>query len=227
MYHQVDQSDSLGLTISESRLEEQFRWLSENGYRSYHLSELAEVRELPSKRSVVITFDDGYVSQWDYALPLLEKYQLKATFFIPLKYVGATDAWNEPSFPLMTAARLKELNPMVVELGYHSYAHQMYPQMTMEEIEKDTLTAMEVAGQYQLPIQPILAYPYGKFPRKDPERSAFFDILKKHNIRYGFRIGNRVNTFPFKNPYEIQRIDVKGEFTLNTFKWRLKFGKWF
>ena len=40
-----------------------------------------------------------------------------------------------------------------------------------------------------------------------------------------FRIGNRVNKFPFKNKYEIQRIDIKGQDSLLKFKLKLRFGK--
>ncbi len=227
MYHKVSTQESSGLTISVVKLEEQLRWLSENNYQSYHLSELYHIKKLSSKRSVVITFDDGYVSQWEWALPLLAKYQLKATFFIPLKYVGATDAWNHPSSPLMTAAQLKALDPSIVELGYHSYAHQMYHEMSIAAIDEDTKFAIEAASKGQLSMSPIIAYPYGKFPRKYPEKEAFFNLLRMHQFQYGLRIGNRVNSFPFKNPFEINRIDVKGEYSLKKFIWKLKFGKLF
>ncbi|MEZ4875636.1 MAG: polysaccharide deacetylase family protein [Flavobacteriaceae bacterium] len=227
MYHKISPSISEGLTISVHRLEAHFQYLSEKGYRSYHLSELMDLQKLSSRKSVVITFDDGYVSQWEYAVPLLEKYELKATFFIPLKYVGATDAWNEPSFPLMTTQQLKALNPNVVELGYHSFAHQKYDQLSLSEIEEDTAMAFETASQQELSITATLAYPFGKFPRKHPEKEGFFQHLKATQFVYGLRIGNRVNRFPFKHPYEINRIDVKGEYSLQKFKRKLKFGKLF
>lgn len=227
MYHKVSASESEGLTISASKLEEQFKFLSEEGFRSYHLSELMDLAKLPSKKSVVITFDDGYVSQLEYTVPLLEKYMLKATFFIPLKYLGATDAWNDPSVPLMTTEQLKSLNPTVVELGYHSFAHQKYSEMTLSEIEEDTKLAFAEASKNELPLTATLAYPYGKFPRKNPEKEAFFNHLKENNFKYGLRIGNRVNRFPFKNPFEINRIDVKGEYSLKKFQRKLKFGKLF
>lgn len=227
MYHKVSASQSEGLTISVVKLEAQFQYLSENGYRSYHLSELMNLVKLPSKKSVVITFDDGYESQQEYVIPLLEKYGLKATFFIPLKYIGKTDAWNTPSFPLMNVAQLKSINPMVVELGYHSFAHQKYNELSLSEIEDDTQLAFETASENTLPLTATLAYPYGKFPRKNPEKELFFNHLQAKQFVYGLRIGNRVNRFPFKNPYEINRIDVKGEYSLGKFKRKLKFGKLF
>lgn len=227
MYHKVSASESKGLTISISKLEAQFQYLSENGYTSYHLSELMELQQLPSKKSVVITFDDGYVSQMEYAIPLLEKYGFKATFFIPLKYIGESDSWNEVSFPLMNLEQLQSLNPNTVELGYHSYAHQKYNELSLSEIEKDTQLAFEIVSKNKLPFTATLAYPYGKFPRKNPEKQHFFNHLKEKQFAFGLRIGNKVNSFPFKNPYEINRIDVKGEFSLSKFQRKLKFGRLF
>jgi len=224
MYHKVSAEESKGLTIASERLEAQFRFLAENNYRSYHLSELVNLEKLPQKKNIVITFDDGYVSQLEFAVPLLQKYNLKATFFIPLKYVGGMDDWNDITAPIMDADTLHSLNPLTVELAYHSYAHRKYNQLSPDEREADTLKAFNVASKNALPFAPYLAYPYGKFPRKDPEKVDFFQQLENHKFVYGLRIGNRLNTFPFPNPFEIQRIDVKGQWKLKKFRKKLKYG---
>lgn len=227
MYHQVDLNESMGLIISSEKLEAQFKFLAEKGYHSYHLSELKQLQKLPVKKNIVITFDDGYVNQLEYAYPLLQKYHLKATFFIPLKYIGSEDTWNSPTSPIMDLEALKSIDPTVVQLAYHSYEHKKYTELSPEQIETDTQKALEVVSENALPFGPYLAYPYGKFPRKDPKRSQFFQRLQKNHFQYGLRIGNRLNTFPFNNPFEIQRIDIKGEYSLSKFKRKIRFGKFF
>lgn len=228
MYHKVSATKSKGLTISAEKLEAQFRYLAESGFETYHLSTLAILRKLPKKkRNIVLTFDDGYVSQMEFVVPLLQKYNLKATFFIPLKYIGKEDEWNEDRSPIMDLDMLKSLDPTVVELGYHSYSHQKYTELSGEEITTDTRKAFSVVSEHALPLGPYLAYPYGKFPRKDPKKSQFFQQLKEFQFEFGLRIGNRVNRFPFKSKYEIQRIDVKGEWNLSRFKRKIRFGKVF
>ena len=47
--------------------------------------------ELPDK-PIVITFDDGYVDNYTYALPILKEYNMKATLFM------ISDAANTPGF---------------------------------------------------------------------------------------------------------------------------------
>lgn len=227
MYHKVSETLSEGLTISEKNLEAQFQFLSENEYETYFLSDLYKLKRLPSKKSVVITFDDGYVSQLQYAVPLLQKYKLKAIFFIPLLYIGMEDSWNDETHPLMSLEQLKSLDTSIIELAYHSFAHQKFDSLSLSEIKKDTEMALKAVSENSLHFSLGLAYPFGKYPREKEAKSKFFNLLKKENFKYGLRIGNRLNTFPFKNPFEIQRIDVKGEFSLKKFKWKLRFGKIF
>lgn len=81
MYHNVvvDEAKSLNLSISISKLESQLKFLHDNNYTTFHFKDLENLNELPSK-SIIITFDDVTECQLLYAVPLLEKYQLKACF---------------------------------------------------------------------------------------------------------------------------------------------------
>lgn len=224
MYHNVsDDKDSKGLTISNNKLEEQFHYLKEEGYTTYHFSELENKTAIESK-SVIITFDDVTVNQLVYAVPLLEKYDLKASFFIPFGYIGNVDLWNSGKEKIMSIDQLKELDSRI-ELGLHSFAHQKYAALTEAEINSDFSKCFEVIQQNSLKVYDALAYPYGNYPKKEPNKSVFTAVLRQNNVKFGLRIGNRVNKFPFKNPYEIQRIDIKGEDSLLQFKLKLRFGK--
>ncbi len=227
MYHNVSLVDtaSRGLTISTRRLEEQLSYLKQQGYHTYHFREL-EDQVVIQRKSVVLTFDDVTVNQLIYAVPLLEKFQMKATFFIPFKYIGQVDQWNNGVEPLMSIEQLKSL-PECIELGYHSFEHRHFTEMTAEEIQADFIASNQIITSEALDVYAVMAYPYGNFPKKDPQRSNFFGLLKQNQIKYGLRIGNKVNRFPFSDPYEIKRLDVKGQDSLRTFKFRLRFGKLF
>lgn len=224
MYHNVsDDKDSKGLTVFCNSLEEQFRYLEENAYTTYHFSELENKTSIDPK-SVVITFDDVTVNQLDYAVPLLQKYNLKATFFIPFGYIGNVDSWNSGKEKIMSIEQLKALDSRV-ELGLHSFDHKRYATLTETEINVDFSKCFEIIEQNGLKVYNTLAYPYGNYPKKEPNKSMFTTVLRQNNVKAGLRIGNRINKFPFKNPYEIQRIDIKGEDSLLKFKLKLRFGK--
>ena len=224
MYHNVSEDkNSKGLTIFKNKLEEQFAYLNEKGYTTYHFSELENKASINPK-SVIITFDDVTVNQLVYAVPLLEKYNLKATFFIPFEYIGNVDLWNSGKENIMSIEQLKALDGKV-ELGLHSFAHKRYATLTKEEINDDFSKCFEIIEQNELKVYNALAYPYGNYPKKEPNKSKFIAVLKQNNVKAGLRIGNKINKFPFKNPYEIMRIDVKGEDSLLKFKLKLRFGK--
>lgn len=224
MYHNVSEDkDSSGLTICRDRLEEQFCYLKEKGYTTYHFSEL-ENKTAINPKSVIITFDDVTINQLLYAVPLLEKYKLKATFFIPFQYIGNVDLWHSGKEKIMSVEQLKSLDDNI-ELGLHSFAHKRYAALTKEEINADFAKCFEIIEKNGLKVYNALAYPYGNYPKKEPNKSMFITVLEQNNIKAGVRIGNRINKFPFKNPYEIQRIDIKGEYSMLKFKLKLRFGK--
>jgi peptidoglycan/xylan/chitin deacetylase (PgdA/CDA1 family) len=226
MYHNVspDIHNSKGLTISVQNLENQFKYLAENGYASLHLHELEKLQN-SAKKNVVITFDDVTVNQMEYALPLLEKYNLKAVFFIPFNYVGKSDLWNKGSEPIMSIEQLKSLNSDLIEFGYHSFMHHRYAAMTDEEINNDFAECRKFIKENTLKVYPAVAYPYGNYPKKEPAKSHFKQLLESNDIKMGFKIGNRLNKLPLRENYEIQRIDVKGEDSMLKFKLKLKLGK--
>ncbi len=225
MYHHISPETSSGLTMGSSRLEEQFSWILEQGYSTWHFGELERLNRLPKGKHLVITFDDAYVSFAEFAYPLLQKYNLKATLFVPLGFIGKTDEWNSGELPLLSAEQLADLDPKLVELGYHSFAHPKYHEISITEVSADMDKCYESVSQSGLKFSDVLAYPYGKFPREKSANEEFVAMLGKRGLKFGARIGNRVNTFPFPKPFEVQRLDIKGEYSLAKFRRKVKYGK--
>ncbi|WP_394777048.1 polysaccharide deacetylase family protein [Flavobacterium sp.] len=229
MYHNICQSKSGSnkLTVSAHNLERQFQYLTDNNYKTFHFSDLEKMKSIPEK-SIVLTFDDVTENQLIYALPLLEKYKLKASFFIPFKYIAKTDLWNEngeSAQKIMTIEQLKQLPPDIIELGYHSYEHNRYQELNALEIQDDFLKCEQEINTHNLNVYPAVAYPYGNYPKKSTEKANFKALLSQNKMKFGLKIGNRPNTFPFKDTYEIKRIDIKGLDNLIVFRLKIKFGK--
>jgi peptidoglycan/xylan/chitin deacetylase (PgdA/CDA1 family) len=117
------------------------------------------------------------------------------------------------------------MDEATIELGLHSFSHKKYDELSEAAIDEDFEKCKAFILQHQLNIRNVLAYPYGKFPRQNPAQNVFFNLLVKHQVAYGLRIGNRVNKFPFKDNYQVQRLDIKGEDSLKKFKIKLRHGK--
>lgn len=78
MYHHVvpDGETTNSISITAGKLEKDLQYLCENGYSTVLPSELLG-GPLPDK-AVMITFDDGYRSNYELAYPLLKQYGCKA-----------------------------------------------------------------------------------------------------------------------------------------------------
>jgi peptidoglycan/xylan/chitin deacetylase (PgdA/CDA1 family) len=95
----------------------------------------------------VLTFDD--VTENQLLCLSFEKYNLKATFFIPFQYIGKADLWNQGKEKIMSVQDLKSLSPRI-ELGLHSYAHGKYDSMSASEINEDFEKCFQIIEQNDL-----------------------------------------------------------------------------
>lgn len=119
-----------GVTISPTRFRAILRMLRAR-YDVLAMSELVERLERRSGfsgREVVITFDDGYLNNFEHAVPLLLEHELPACFFLTAGYIGTRDRfwWDEakgvaPAMMEWTHAR--EVASLGFELGSHTWSH--------------------------------------------------------------------------------------------------------
>jgi len=117
MYHHVvyNWQECNEMTVTVGRLERDLRWLTENGYHTVLPRELALGLPLPEK-AVLITFDDGYRSNYDLAFPLLKKYRAKASIAV-MAYMQDVQAPNFLSWDMCREMAASGL----VEIGSHGY----------------------------------------------------------------------------------------------------------
>ncbi len=73
-------------TIEPKLFESQLQFLRENGYRTLSIKEFHEVivnpRTSSNRKIILLTIDDARSSVWQFAYPLLKKYQMHATVFV-------------------------------------------------------------------------------------------------------------------------------------------------
>src|SRR2546426_4843649 len=79
--------------VTPERFEAQLAFLRRRGYESISFADYLAYRRgagrLP-RRPVIVTFDDGYRSNRDVALPLLQQYGFRATIFLVAERIGGT-----------------------------------------------------------------------------------------------------------------------------------------
>lgn len=129
MYHGIteDANKTGEYWITSSMLEDDLRWLKEQGYTTVSLDQLIAYTEnsasLPAK-PILLTFDDGYCNNLTLALPILKKHEAKAVFSI----IGAEtlnekhEAVNHSVNCHLTIDELTQLSQTgLIEIQNHSY----------------------------------------------------------------------------------------------------------
>lgn len=225
MYHKVSKVSVDKLTVNIDQLEDQIRYILKKGYTPCFFSEINSECFKKIRKPILITFDDGYVNNFELMYPIIRKYNVKVTIFIPFLHVGKTDVWNSIEEDLMSVKTINSFDRNIVEIGIHSYKHDNLKSMSIDEIKKDTSLAISEAESLGIKLTKVYAYPYGGIPKNLDVKNEMKKIFKNLGIKYALRIGNRINRFPFKDNFELQRLDIQGTNSMLKFRMQLAFGK--
>jgi len=226
MYHKVSDNDHYDfLTVTSRNLEEQFQFLKQQGYTSVLLSDLVkhvtQGTPLPQK-PVLITFDDGYRDNYTSLYPLLQEYNIKANIFLVAGFIQSPDDKHLAKNPMGEFMDVKEaliMSKDMVQFGLHTYSHQSYSKLSLDEIEADIRQTKTRLQELGIPFQPCHAYTFGAYNQtNDSKRQRMLELLKQYDIRLAFRVSNWVDKLPVKNKLFISRIHVSGLFSLSKFK---------
>lgn len=217
MYHKINEKASDSLTVDIENLDRQFAFLNKKKYSSLFFSEIHQ----PVSKKIIITFDDGYKNNFDYLPDLLARHNLKAVLFIPTHFIQ----YGYHDHVMMTFDEIRSLPPDLIEIGLHSHSHKDFSTLSLHEAEEELRMNMEILNDHNINFCKVFAYPYGKYIKNKSQKKQFFTMMKGLGIDFAVRIGNRINNSKTTNPFEICRIDIKGNDSITRFKLKLFFGK--
>jgi peptidoglycan/xylan/chitin deacetylase (PgdA/CDA1 family) len=165
MYHGVaDEADDPNhLCVAPSRFAEQMAWLKRRGLRGVSIGTLVDAMRAGRPRGLVgVTFDDGYVSVGEAALPELRRHGFTATMFIVSGRLGGSNEWDEgPRWPLMSAGQVREVAAAGMEIGSHSTTHVRLAGLDARQLQAQVGDSKaSLADLVGTPVRGF-AYPYG------------------------------------------------------------------
>lgn len=205
-YHQVrewttgDSKSARSYIIPPGRFGEHLKMLRDSGYQVIEPDRLVNYllgkTTLPPK-PVLLTFDDGTVSQYSNALPLLSSQGFTAVFFI------MTVTLNRPGY--LTRQQIKELSNLGYTIGCHSWDHHDVRHYTAKDwsvqLVKPTEDLERITGR---PVRHF-AYPFGAW------NAAAFPQLRKNGYITAFQLSSKQDS---EAPlYTIRRIIADGRWT--------------
>lgn len=210
-YHRFGDGRYPATNISLEVFGQQLQYLKDNNYTVLTFGDAVEkwknAESFPEK-AVILTVDDGYLSFYSRALPLLKRYGYPATVFIQTGTIGGSD--------FMNWEQLIEIKKAGMEIGNHSDAHTFFVNLPEAERSKRFKADFETASSAfdkHLGIPPtIYAYTYGEWT-KDME-----NVLEQNGI-IAAAVQKSGVFCESSNPFAIPRFPMGGPFgTLQGFK---------
>lgn len=167
MYHSISNEDVF-FTVRPKNFEKQLQYLKKKHYQIIFLSELINrlKKQEDISRCVCLTFDDGYLDNYNNAFPLLKKYQCSATIFLTTGRIGQIfiDQRKKKSFNMLTVDCIRTMrNSNLIEFMPHSASHPRFNKISYNEAINEMITSKQAVEQLCSKTADILAYPAGKF----------------------------------------------------------------
>jgi peptidoglycan/xylan/chitin deacetylase (PgdA/CDA1 family) len=170
MYHSVD-DDSSGACVRPKRFDEQMAYLRRSGYNCIDLDTLyhhmTQRASLPA-RPLVITFDDGYRDNVEKALPILKKYDMRATIFLTTDHIGFDNRWvateGIPLRPLLAWDEVRSAAAeCILSFQAHTCSHPRLTQIPREQVRQEMTRSKHIIEERLGKPCRHIAYPYGDF----------------------------------------------------------------
>ena len=232
MYHMIREpvqgAKFNSLRVSPKIFEKQIRYLSENGWRFFTMAELVNSNQNLPEKSVVITFDDGYEDNFTNALPILKKYNAKATIYLVVdrhnrewsskrkKKNNNNELMREPKLQDEQVAAL--IQSGLIEIGSHTLTHDNLPTLSEDKKHEEIIGSRnQISEKFNIECESF-CYPFGLYDEID------LNMVEQAGYTNATTVEKGINDFSITNPHLLKRITISGKDNFYAFILKLKTG---
>lgn len=197
-YHSLNPNRfSNKLAISARLFRKQMLWIKRNRYQVIELEACAkgEWKENFWERKTAITFDDGYLDNYQHAFPILKESGFMATFFVTAEDVGKKG--------FMTWDMLREMAVAPgIEIGSHALEHKPLTDVLEEEARTSLIVSKKILEEKLNREIKAVSYPCGSF------NEGIVEMARSAGYAYGCAAGHVHDRKFVGNPYLLRRIKI-------------------
>ena len=165
---------------------------------------------MPPRKSIVsLTFDDGLEEQYNLFYPILNKYDLNATFYVVTNRIGwkGVMGWDE----------LRTLHEQGHEIGSHTHTHRHLTKLSNKELHFEFKKSHDMLRPFNCNT---LAYPYSECDDRVVEQarkcyaaavgSAFMSNIKSKSLTldYDSKERYKLEVFPIESSFPSRDFEV-------------------
>lgn len=203
----VDGGYDAKLNISAGLFESHMRAIKDAGYNTisfeqYH-SWLQGGASLPPK-PIIISFDDGYYSNYRYAYPVLKKLGMKATIFVIADRRG--EALSE--YPHFSWSQAREMyDSGYIDIQSHTYSHRDLTVLDKTELELELHASKHMIESRLGRRCSVVSYPFGAV------NDEVIEAARGAGYKLACKVGDEGANGLEDDPYALKRITANGNWT--------------
>lgn len=211
LYHHISEPPSKGTPsrsnyVRPENFARQMRWLSRLGFQGLSLAEaMPYISGKKNGKVAAITFDDGFLSVFEHAMPVLAKYGFTATNFFVADQLGRQNDWDAPQAirePCMTIDQMLQWVNAGHEAGSHTLTHVHLTDIGQNEAKREIVLSKQKLEDMLGREIFSFAYPYGD------ENDEIRALVKSAGYRYGATT-RRGRALPVHDMFELPRHSVR------------------
>jgi len=166
-YHKIQNQFEFDVSYTKPKqFEKQIKYLFENDFYSISIDDYINGKNCHDKE-VILTFDDAYSSVYEYAFPILERYNFTATIFVITKFVGECNSWdyhfNSLKIRHCNWQQIETLSSKGWEIGSHTVSHQNLKNLPLKELWYELRYSKDILENRLNKHINIFSYPFGSF----------------------------------------------------------------
>ena len=174
MYHRFEENKYPSTNIRIKDFKEHIKIIEQNNIKFINPNNFEnELKENKLQRKILLTIDDGFLSFYKNAWPLLKEKKIPFILFVSTREVGA--------FNYMTWEQIKELSKEnFVEIGNHSHTHEYLVDENSSVIKQDIEKSIKIFKKNLGKNSIFFSYPFGEYSIE------FKNIIKEFGFKYAF-----------------------------------------
>ncbi|NLY43703.1 MAG: polysaccharide deacetylase family protein [Clostridiaceae bacterium] len=208
LYHHLTDNYDMAqssVNISPKKFEEHMLALKKAGYNTItfkdYYNHVVYGNKLP-ENPLIITFDDGYSSNYEYAYPILKRLGMKATIFIVTSRVGEVEGVTYPHFDWDQAREMERSG--VIDIQSHSDLHLDMTKLDRAKAQFELRRSRYLIEKELGKTFHVFAYPYGLF------NAELQDMAQKAGYKVQVIVGDKGVNCREEGLTQLKRLTVFG-----------------
>ena len=199
MYHRFEENKYPSTNIKINDFKEHLKIIKENNIKFINPKDFEyELKNNKLQRKILLTIDDGFLSFYKNAWPILREKKIPFILFVSTREVGA--------FNYMTWDQIREISKEnFVEIGNHSHTHEYLADENNNIIKKDIQKSIAIFNKELGNNSKFFSYPFGEYS------NDFKNIIKDFDFKYAFGQHSGVMD-ETKDFYELPRYPINEKY---------------